>query len=352
MAALALLVASGCAPQRDIDVGESISGLAVCPKGAVVQGVDVSHYQGVPDWQKAKAGGIDFAFMKATESTNFVDPQFATNWKSAGAAGVIRGAYHFFRASADATKQADYFIQTTGLPAAGDLPLTLDLEVLDGVTAAQATQGALTFLQRVEQKTGRKPIVYTSPSFYSSTLGAPAGFQSYVLWIANWQTQCPSIPGPAWSDWTFWQTSDKGTAAGVSGTLDVDEFNGSLADLQNFVNPTHVGQDGGVDMTPSGGADAGPTDDAGGSGGSGGTDGGGGSGGSGGTGGSGGGGGPNDAPGVAPTRTAGGCSLSTDATSSPSQLCLILLMLFVGSRITRQRRRPSPFACPPATHRD
>jgi GH25 family lysozyme M1 (1,4-beta-N-acetylmuramidase) len=231
----------GCAGCVGGPIGSEQSALAVCSSGPVTQGIDVSHYDGTIDWASAHAGGIDFAFMKATENINFVDPQFATNWQSAGAAGVIRGAYHFFRPEVDPVAQADYFIAHAGIPAPGDLPLTLDLEVTDTDTAAQAAQSALLFLARVKAQTGRTPIVYTSTGFLDSTLGSPAGFGGYTLWVANWQVSCPNLPS-AWSDWRFWQKADNGTVAGISGTanVDLDEFNGSLAELQTF-----AGDDGG-----------------------------------------------------------------------------------------------------------
>src|SRR5690348_11115326 len=141
---LTLVPLAGCGGA--VDVGVAASPLSVCADGAVTHGIDVSHYDGTIDWAQAFGSGIAFAFMKATESTGFVDPSFATNWKTAGDNGVIRGAYHFFRASADATAQADFFVQTAGVPAAGDLPLTLDLETLDGVAAATVADDALTFL--------------------------------------------------------------------------------------------------------------------------------------------------------------------------------------------------------------
>ncbi|MGZ3426603.1 MAG: GH25 family lysozyme, partial [Polyangia bacterium] len=59
----------GCVGAAPIDVGSESSELAVCAKGPVVKGVDVSHYDGTIDWAKVHAAGIDFAFMKATEST-------------------------------------------------------------------------------------------------------------------------------------------------------------------------------------------------------------------------------------------------------------------------------------------
>jgi lysozyme len=229
--ALAGLLA-GCGAEGP-DVGMISFGLTVCPAGPTIEGVDVSHYDGVIDWAKVRGAGIDFAVMKATEGTGFTDPTYATNWQGSAANGVIRGAYHFFRPAVDPTAQADFFVQTAGVPLSGDLPLTLDLETTDGLSGAQVSQGALTFLQRVEAKTGRTPIVYTSASFMSSIGNPPLG--PYLLWVAHWQVNCPNIPSPPWNDWQFWQYSDSGTVAGIPSAVDLDKFNGTREDLMNLV---------------------------------------------------------------------------------------------------------------------
>src|SRR5579859_5530209 len=85
--------------------------LTTCPGSTTVKGVDISHYDGTIDWATAHGDGIDFAFAKATESTNFTDPTFATNWAGMKKAGVVRGAYHFFHADVDPTAQMTYFVQ-------------------------------------------------------------------------------------------------------------------------------------------------------------------------------------------------------------------------------------------------
>jgi len=310
---------------RTIGIDDFTSGLSVCAKGPVVEGIDVSHYDGTIDWAAVHGAGIDFAFMKATESTGFADPQFATNWKDAGTSGVIRGAYHFFRASADATAQADYFVQQAGVPAAGDLPLTIDLETLDGVAAATVAADALTFLARVQQKSGRVPIVYTSASFLSS-IGNPAGFGAYTLWVANWQVSCPKIPGPPWSDWLFWQDSATGTVAGIAGSaVDTDQFNGTLADLQTYVNGGGGGGGGGGGNGGGGGGGGGGDVVDGGTGGD-----------DGGVGNAGDDGGKSDAPGDLGTGkppARGGCSLVATHATPPAWI------LFVIAALITQRRR-------------
>ena len=100
-----------------------------------VKGVDISHYDGTIDWTQVKAAGISFAFAKATEGTSYVDPTFATNWAGMKAAGIVRGAYHFFDPAVDATSQVTYCLATVGTLEAGDLPIVLDFEQLNGVAA-------------------------------------------------------------------------------------------------------------------------------------------------------------------------------------------------------------------------
>lgn len=56
------------------------------PSRYVVHGIDVSRWQQRIDWQRVagmRDGGIQlrFAFIKATESENRVDPYFSYNWR-------------------------------------------------------------------------------------------------------------------------------------------------------------------------------------------------------------------------------------------------------------------------------
>src|SRR5689334_14844188 len=212
-------------------VGSAEQPVKICPGASTLDGIDISHYDGVIDWAKVKASGQAFAFAKATEATGYVDPTFATNWAGMKQNGVVRSAYHFFRANLDPIVQADHFLKTMGPLEPGDLPPTLDLETPDGETGATITDTAIQWLDHVAQKTGTKPILYTSPSFVTGTLGSPPGLEQHaLLWIANWGAVCPTVPAP-FTSWGFWQTSDQGAVPGVSGPLDVNVFNGNAADL-------------------------------------------------------------------------------------------------------------------------
>lgn len=48
-----------------------------------IRGVDLSHYQGDVDWQVLSQEGIQFAFIKATEGSSSIDPNFHQNFQRA-----------------------------------------------------------------------------------------------------------------------------------------------------------------------------------------------------------------------------------------------------------------------------
>jgi len=209
------------------------------PAGAV-PGIDVSHYQGHVDWTAVAGGGERFAFAKASEGAAVPDQYFLDNWSGMKAAGLLRGAYHFFHPNADPQAQASNFLKRlaaanggTPLLALGDLPAALDIEVTDGALPAPLLTSATTWLAAVESATGRRPIVYSYPSFWKSTLGNPKDLAGYPLWIAHLNVVSPAVPG-GWTNWVFWQF-DKQPVAGVSSQVtDLDAFNGSIDDLHRL----------------------------------------------------------------------------------------------------------------------
>ena len=198
----------------------------------------MSKYQGAIQWGSVKGGGYEWAVTRVSDGVNVPDATFATNWAGMKTAGVIRGAYQFFRPAQDPIQQADYFLsklQQSGAIADGDLAPVLDVETVDGVSTADLRQRMQQWLDRMEQGTGRKPIIYTA-SFMSATVGT--GFGNYPLWVANYGAACPTLPA-GWNDWKMWQSADNGAVPGVSVAADVDVFSGTLADLTAFTHASH-----------------------------------------------------------------------------------------------------------------
>jgi lysozyme len=207
-------------------------GKMVCPEDrSSLKGIDTSFYQPRVSWDQVEKSGRGYAFIKATEGITLTDSQFAKSWAAALAAKVSRGAYHFYVPSDDPVKQADFFLERVGAIGAGDLPPMLDWEESSheppGVVVSRARQ----WLDRVETKTGRVPVIYTYPWYWSS-IGNPAGFDRYPLFIANYNVRCPFVPLP-WKTWTFWQEA-VGATPGVIGQADLDLFNGDALGLDRL----------------------------------------------------------------------------------------------------------------------
>jgi lysozyme len=196
-----------------------------------IQGIDVSHFQGTVNWQEVKQAGMKFAIVKATEGQTSVDSQFTNNWQNIKAAGLLRGAYHFFDAGIDGTAQARHFLQIAPV-AAGDLPPVIDVEAAASANNATILQEVQNWLNTVEQALNRLPMIYTTASFWNSHLNH--NFGNYPLWVAEYGVTVPKIPA-GWSNWQFWQYSQSGKVIGVTGSVDMDYFNGSYDDLLAFL---------------------------------------------------------------------------------------------------------------------
>lgn len=235
----AAALAGGCGPSQGTGspqpaLGVAESPLTVCPAGATLPGIDVSKFQGTIDWSKVAGAGIAWAYAEGSRcaaNTNdqvVLDPDFAANWAGMKASGIVRGAYHRLCASQDGKAQADAFLNHVGPIAATDLPPMLDWEDPDGATRVAGEKNAQAFLDEVKARTGRDPIIYTSPGLWPS-LSADS-FAGYRLWVADWNVSCPVMP-TGWKSWVFWQHADNGTVPGISGNVDLDWFDGDRAAL-------------------------------------------------------------------------------------------------------------------------
>ena len=222
-------------PDDDGDVDSTGQPRArVCAQGATTLGIDISKWQGTINWAKVKAAGVQFAFIRLSDGANTRDAKFDSNWASTKSAGIIRGAYQFFRPAQSVTAQADMMIAAIGTHQLGDLPPVIDVEDDGGLAPATVASRVRTWVDRVQAALGVMPIVYTGKYFWRDEVGSPASFAPSSLWIAQYTSLCPDIPAP-WAKWTFWQYTESGTIDGIAGPVDTNRFNGSLAQLQDFV---------------------------------------------------------------------------------------------------------------------
>jgi len=182
------------------------------------RGVDVSAHQGRIDWPTVAQSGIDFAYIKATEGGDWVDDHFQGNWRGAGAAGIRRGAYHFFTLRRPGADQAENFLKVAP-PDAQSLPPVVDLE-FGGNTSTRPPRETIlrelsVFIQRVEAAHRRQLILYLLPEFENS-YGVFGTFPRRL-----WLRSLMSRPA-AELNWTLWQYTPMGRVPGIQGDVDLN----------------------------------------------------------------------------------------------------------------------------------
>ncbi|WP_160150291.1 GH25 family lysozyme [Nonomuraea solani] len=220
-----------------------MTGVAQADDG--VPGVDVSNWTGDIDWAAVTSGGGKFAFVQATEGTNYRNPRFEAQYGGAAGAGLVRGAYHFAQPhESDGTAQADYFLQNGGnwVSDGQTMPGVLDIEDNPykdkngknncyDLSKEDMVTWIKDFTKKYREATGRHAIIYTTTSWWQTCTGNSTKFKSNPLWLARWGGEPGELP-KSWKKHTFWQSADKGPLVGGG-----NSFNGSESQLKALANP-------------------------------------------------------------------------------------------------------------------
>jgi lysozyme len=223
-----------------------VSVLLVCGAGRAqatnLLGIDVSQYQGSINWNSVHSCGVQFAFAKATEGNSFQDSRFTANMANGKAAGLQMGAYHFARPDINCPgTEANYFWSVAGPYIIADgksLFPAVDFEIFNGhVCATDYTAWFNTWSAKVKAKTSHylHPVLIVGCSGACSVTSATT-LESWIIdpvspWnscsCCNWIDPCTA------NKWTYWNFSSTGAICGISGNCDLDNFNGTLANLKN-----------------------------------------------------------------------------------------------------------------------
>lgn len=222
----------------------------ILPVPNALLGIDVSHWQGLIDWngvaaarfelpQQMPDGSIEqtlyqvaFAWIKATDGAT-VDPLAETNCQGAAAVGLPFGLYHFWRPQLPAAQQTNLFLERVTDITTSEFALALDIET--GALTEDNQEDALAWLAQVDETIPHplKPPVYVAPSYAQINLTDPV-WLGYPLWVAHFTDAAqPNIV--KWPRWTFWQRQSDGEIPGITGVVDIDWFNGSAEDFQKLI---------------------------------------------------------------------------------------------------------------------
>jgi lysozyme len=218
--------------------------------------VNLSHYDLMrPDFEQMKREGIVAVIHEATYPRYARDSYYGTRQNAATRAGLLWGAYHFADAT-DPIRQAEFFLNAVesqmrgpSLHPAGVL-LVLDFEKNGHYPGGtMRVDQAVTFVERIHQRTGRYPGLYCSEYRLRQMLYGPRvtaaqrrTLSNCWLWIANYHFE-PRNTAP-WSHWTMWQYTGDGVCdlprasypKGVANIRKAERniFRGSPAALQAF----------------------------------------------------------------------------------------------------------------------
>ena len=180
-------------------------------------GIDVSSHQGSIQWPRVAADDIRFAYIKATEGSDFTDQKFADNWRGAGAAGLRRGAYHYFTLCTPGADQAANFLRIAP-PDARALPPAVNLELVGNCASrpsrAELERELAAFIGRIELAWHVPVMPYVGDEW--ERMYPSRNRLARRLW------QLRVLRRPHQAQWVVWQVHGLAHIEGIKGRVDLD----------------------------------------------------------------------------------------------------------------------------------
>jgi GH25 family lysozyme M1 (1,4-beta-N-acetylmuramidase) len=226
-------------------------------------GIDLSEWDLRPIDYRQASKLLSFGYIKISQGVD-PDPLFPGQWRAA-VGWILRGLYHFFDPRVDPGRSVDKTLELYRAETPGELPPALDLESNYGVSYPETLEKARAWLEIWEDKTGIRPIIYSSPGFLGS-LGAGLRenqwLRGYPVWLSQWYfdnmpdadrkirigqilrgEMIPNYPAPV-SPWSlrppFWQWTSRGEPGDIPGyymgpghklAVDLNYYDGTEEDL-------------------------------------------------------------------------------------------------------------------------
>ncbi len=192
------------------------------------KGIDVSSHQGVIDWAKVAADGVEHAFIRAMYrgygSGKLVeDTSFKANVDGALSNGIKTGVYVFTQAvTRQEVEEEVEMLKGLLEPYTLEGPVVVDVEQtaegtgrMDALDAATRTELVKYFCELVEQA-GYHPMIYCN--IETALLMLNFGeLENYDKWFATYNKDF-YFP----YRYTVWQYTDKGHVDGIEGNVDLD----------------------------------------------------------------------------------------------------------------------------------
>ncbi|MDR0918943.1 MAG: glycoside hydrolase family 25 protein [Oscillospiraceae bacterium] len=191
-------------------------------------GIDVSVHNGDIDWQKVKAAGVDFAFIRTGVRTygsgvSKLDDNYQKNIQGAVDAGIKVGVYFFSQAvSVEEAVEESNLILDAIEPYEISFPVVYDWEIIagddartDDVKVADFTDCAIAFCENIKNN-GYVPMIYASRKLLYLKYDL-SRLTDYDFWVADYNDETSY-----YYDYKIWQYSNTGKVDGISGDVDLN----------------------------------------------------------------------------------------------------------------------------------
>ena len=194
------------------------------------KGIDVSKWQGVIDWEKAKADGVEFAILRAGYGQTGVDEYFERNAQECTRLGIPFGVYWFSYAynTTLAEREAERCIKMIekyeiAYPVAWDYEYDSYNHTVKNYGFAPGktliSDMARAFLEKIKAA-GYYPALYANPDYLTNHFDDDVA-QRYDIWLAQW----PAVANPNNKPTRaggLWQYTSSGSVAGINGRVDMN----------------------------------------------------------------------------------------------------------------------------------
>lgn len=188
------------------------------------KGVDVSQWQGVIDWKKVAAAGVQFAIIRCAKQDLSVDQYFERNYDEATSNGLAVGAYKYSYATTVEAAEAEAkatLKALNGREFGAKVWLDLEDECQQNLDKELLYQIVKKWLEIVAAA-GYKVGIYCNQYWYKSVLTDKIKSLTKNFWIAKWSDKKPELGELAW------QYSAEGKVDGIKGNADMNYYYGKF----------------------------------------------------------------------------------------------------------------------------
>ncbi|MGM9695159.1 MAG: GH25 family lysozyme [Alloprevotella sp.] len=184
---------------------------------------------------------VSFVYIKTTEGTSIKSNYYLSDLEAARKRGIAAGAYHFFSIKTGGREQAQWFLRHAALSRTV-LPPVLDVEPTPKQIAAMGGRDKLfremlAWIDVVEKTSGKKPILYLNQRFINEQLPhAPQRLRDCEVWVARYSEFKPYVR------LLHWQLTPNGQVRGIHGSVDINVFNGTRSQFEDYVKGARRGR--------------------------------------------------------------------------------------------------------------